>query len=72
MAKEKGGFSEVSRKGQVKQVNRGTQDELEILGLVIAELPVQRQLVLDKLRAAKERMASRELGAAKRANAKAS
>jgi len=56
----RGGFTETRRVSRPQsEVNRGTQDELEVLSLVLAELPIQKQLVLDRLRAAKERMSKR-------------
>ena len=49
-----------SKVGRVKAaVNRGTQDELEILRLIVLETSTVRTLVMDKLRSAKARMASR-------------
>ena len=49
-----------SQVGRVKEaVNRGTQDELEILRLIVLETSTVRTLVMDKLRSAKARMASR-------------
>jgi len=49
-----------SKVGRVKAaVNRGTQDELEILRLIVLETSTVRTLVMDKLRSAKARSASR-------------
>jgi hypothetical protein len=50
-----------SQIGRVKApVNRGTQDELEILRLIVSTTPTVRTLVMDKLRSAKSRIVNRE------------
>jgi hypothetical protein len=49
------------KKKQVgNEISRGTQDELEILALVLSQAPVLRQIVVDRLRAAKKRHLTRE------------
>jgi hypothetical protein len=61
MGKKPTGFSDVQKRaGPSKDVNRGTQDELEILGQIVAQSPMLRQGVLDKLRQAKERFARQQ------------
>ncbi len=47
-------------KGPVQGVQRGTQDELEILGLIVATSPNIRLAVLEAIRKAKKRMQDRE------------
>jgi hypothetical protein len=42
-----------------KKANRGTNDEMEILGLIIANQPSLRIAVLEKLKQAKRRVAAR-------------
>ena len=49
-----------TKPGKPKEVARGTQDELEILGLILVQLPMVRQLVMERLRSAKERVNRRE------------
>jgi hypothetical protein len=43
-----------------KEVNRGTQDELEILGLIIVANVGLRTIVMDRLRQAKARCKTRD------------
>ena len=49
------GFSDAGTLGK-KDVQRGTQDELEVLALILLQLPVQKQLVLERLRSARDRL----------------
>lgn len=51
---------EGDKKGPFKEQNRGTQDELEILGLIVMHNPALKTLVFDRLRSAKNRVAARE------------
>ena len=51
-------------KGPIRNVQRGTQDELEIIGLIVATSPNIRQLVMEAIRKAKKRMQEREKRAA--------
>ena len=61
--KRAGGFTEAARAhGPAKEVSRGTTDELQILQLIIAQSPVLRTAVLERLRAAKGRVAKRDAG----------
>lgn len=50
--------------GPFRDVQRGTQDEMEILGLIVAMSPNIRQVVLEQVRKAKKRMQDREKKAA--------
>lgn len=47
-------------KSPFREVQRGTQNELEILGLIVATSPNIRQAVFDVIRKAKKRMEARE------------
>ena len=59
MAKKKTDDAE-SQVGRVKAaVNRGTQDELEILRFIVLETSTVRPVVMDKLRSAQARASSR-------------
>lgn len=58
MAKDKGKGKDDDEKKKDEK-NRGTQDELEILALVIQQNLAVRMSVLEKLRAAKERVAKK-------------
>lgn len=53
-----------STKGPFRDVQRGTQNELEILGMIVAVSPNIRQIVLDQIRKAKKRLQDREKKAA--------
>lgn len=46
--------------GPFRDVQRGTQDEMEIIGLIVAMSPNIRQVILDQVRKAKKRMQDRE------------
>ena len=52
MAKNKHPNSDGSetRKQHGKQANRGTQDEIAIIGMIIEENPILKQRILDKIR----------------------
>lgn len=49
-----------ARQGQLKGVQRGTTDELEILSLIVANSPNIRQIVLEAARKAKKRQQDKE------------
>jgi hypothetical protein len=46
--------------GPFRDVQRGTQDELEIIGLIVATSPNIRQAVYEQIRRAKKRMQERD------------
>lgn len=48
------------QKGKLKEVNRGTQDEMEVLMLILRDNQVLRQNVLEKLRFARQRQERRQ------------
>jgi hypothetical protein len=52
------------------EVNRGTQDEVEILGLIIAKSPMLKQVVLEKIRAARTRAEKRQISGSSNENLK--
>lgn len=46
--------------GPARDVQRGTQDEMEIVGLIVAQNPSLRQMVFERIRQAKKRVQERE------------
>lgn len=57
-----GGKSPKSSSKSGRNVNRGTQNELEIIGLIVLQSPALRQLVHEKMRQARKRQADKEKG----------
>lgn len=49
-----------AKTGPFRDMQRGTQDELEILGLIVAASPNIRQAVLEQIRRAKKRVQEKE------------
>ena len=63
--KRSGGLAAGQRtSGPSKEVQRGTTDELQILGQIISQSPVLKATVLDRLRSARDRIEKRAAGAA--------
>ena len=63
--KRSGGFAESTRtSGPVKEAQRGTTDELQILALVVLQSPSLKATVLERLRSAKGRAEKRAAGGA--------
>jgi hypothetical protein len=56
LGKQDSAYTEVAKTGVGKDAQRGTQDELEILALILSQSPMLRQNILEKLRAARERL----------------
>lgn len=50
---KKGQQPEKSSKLRFREVNRGTQDELSVLGMIIDENPILKQRILEKIRMAR-------------------
>jgi hypothetical protein len=49
-----------SKKMSNKEVSRGTQDDLEVLALLLSQNLALRQVVMDRLKTAKQRHLGRE------------
>jgi hypothetical protein len=60
------GKAPAQERGPFQEIDHGTQDELEVLLMIVKEQPLVRTLVLDRLRAAKARVEKRG-GAPKKA-----
>ena len=64
MAKSAPGKDEEPKKKTVKDVNRGTQDEMEILALIVSENLQLRNSVMEKMKQLKTRQNKKSMGAA--------
>ena len=54
------GMAPEQKKQPLKEANRGTQDELEILAMLVLQNLNMKNIVMDRLRAAKSRHLTRE------------
>ncbi len=70
MAKAKEAGKGDEKKSRFKDVQRGTQDEMQVLALILAQNIPLRTVVLDRLRVAAKRAAAAQEGALKKSAAK--